>query len=66
MTRNFRNTQRSIHPKYIEKTFYPIQSTFRSLEINFKRLYKICICSGNLSLFKKLQKPLSVLFSRNF
>ena len=51
MTRNFRNTQRSIHPKYIEKTFYPIQSTFRSLEINFKRLYKICICSGNLSLF---------------
>ena len=39
-----RSTQRRFPSKYIENTFYAIQSTFRYLEMYYKRRVKICIC----------------------
>ena len=41
---DFRDTQRRFPPKYIENTFWAIQSRCGSLEMYSKRRYKICIC----------------------
>ena len=57
-------TQRWFPPKYIDKPFQTIHSTFRSLEMHSKRHYNNCICSvmlkGNLRLFEITRA--SVLF----
>ena len=50
-------------------TVWAIQSTFRSLEMNSKRCYKICICSviqqgPNLSLFEIISAPCSISFPK--
>ena len=53
-----RCTQRRFSPKYIENTFYSIQSTFRYIEMHSKRRYKICICSiilGERESFRNYQ-----------
>ena len=52
---SYRDSQRRFPPKCIENSFWPIQSTFRSLEIHSKRRYKIYICSavpGQLEPFR--------------
>ena len=65
---NFRGTQRRFPPKYIEKSFQAIQSTFRSPEVQSKRRYKICICLvilRQLECFRNEKSFQSVLFSEN-
>ena len=60
-----RGTQRRF-PPCIENTFQAIQSTFRSLEIHFKRRYKICICSvvlGQLESFRNYE-GLRIIFPK--
>ena len=62
----FRGTQRRFPPKCIENTFQAIQSTFSSLEMHFKRCYKICICSvvlGQLESFRNY-KGLRIIFPK--
>ena len=59
-------TQGRFPPKRIEKSFYAIQSTFRSLEMYSRQRYKICICSvilGELEAFRNY-KDFSVIFSK--
>ena len=51
---NIRGNHLCFCPKYIENSFWPLQSTFRSLEMHAKWPYKICICScilGELESF---------------
>ena len=66
---SYRDSQRRFPPKCIENSFWPIQSTFRSLEIHSKRRYKIYFCSavpqGNLSLFEIARASL-IIFPKNF
>ena len=51
-----RDTQRQFRPKCIENTFYAIQSTYRSLEMQSKQRYEICIYSVIVSwVVSKLQ-----------
>ena len=50
-----RGTQRRFSPKSIENTFYAMQSTFRSLAMNSKWRYKICICSVFLGKFESFR-----------
>ena len=50
-----RGTQPRFPSKYVENTFWAIQSTFRSIEMHCKRRYKILICSvilGELKSFR--------------
>ena len=61
-----RGTQRRFPPKRIEKSFYAIQSTFRSLEMYSKQHYKSCICSvilGKLKAFRNY-KGFTVIFPK--
>ena len=54
--RTYRGTPRRFPPKCIENT--AIQSTFKSLEMRFKRRYEIYICSvilGKLKSFRNYQ-----------
>ena len=63
-----RGTQRRFPPKRIEKSFYAIQSTFRSLEMYSRQRYKICICSvilGELRAFRNY-KGFTVIFPKIF
>ena len=56
----------TVPPKYIEKTFYAIQSNFRSVEMHSKRRYKICICSvilGELESFPN-HEGFSIIFPK--
>ena len=65
-TEFLRGTQRRFPPKCIENTFQAIQSTFSSLEMHFKRCYKICICSvvlGQLESFRNY-KGLRIIFPK--
>ena len=41
-TETFKGTQRLFPPKCIEKSFWAIQSTLRSLEMHSKERYKVC------------------------
>ena len=50
-----RGTQRRFPPQYIENTFQAIQSTFRYLEMNSERRYKICKCSVILRQLESLR-----------
>ena len=53
----YRGTQRRFLPKYVQNTFYAIQSSFnfRSLEIYYKRRYTIGICSVVLGDFESFR-----------
>ena len=65
-TEFLRGTQGKFPPKCIENTFQAIQSTFSSLEMHFKRCYKICICSvvlGQLESFRNY-KGLRIIFPK--
>ena len=51
-----RGIQRQFRPNFIENTFYAIQSTYRSLEMQSKQRYEICIYSVIVSwVISKLQ-----------
>ena len=59
-------TQRRSPPKYIENTFWAIQSTFKSLEMYSEWRYKKCICSvilGELESFLNY-KVFSIIFPK--
>ena len=59
-----RGTQRRFPPKFVENTFYAIiQSSFRCLEIHYKRRCKICICSVTLGDFRNF-KVFSIIFAK--
>ena len=61
-----RGTQRRFPPKYMENTFKPTRSTFRSLEMQSEGRYKICICSvilGELESFRNY-KGFSIIFPK--
>ena len=63
-----RGTQPRLPPKCIENSFSLIQSTFKSLEMHFKRRYKSCICSdvlGQLESFRNHLGP-QYYFPENF
>ena len=52
---SIRGTERRFPPKYIENTFQAVQSTFRSLQMHFKRRCKVWNCSvilGQLESFR--------------
>ena len=62
-------TQQCFPPKYNEKAFRAIQSTFRSLEMHTKQRYKICICSQNSVILGELEsfrnyKGFSIIFPK--
>ena len=65
-SRLIRGTQRWFPPKYIENTFYVIQSTFRCLEMHSKCRYKISIRSVALGEFESFRnyKGLSIIFPK--
>ena len=55
----------SVQIKYIENAFQAIQSTFRSLEMQYKRGYEICTCSVILEeLSLPIYKGFSIIFPK--
>ena len=64
----FRGTQRRFPPKYVQKTFYAIQNSIRSLKMHCKRRYKMGICSVILEDFESFRnyKGFNIIFPKIF